>query len=154
MLKDYFEIAAPLISRRFGGVIEKFMGDGIMATFNGRGDQPDHALRAAGAALALQHEFSVLKQSHPDWPGLRVGVNTGQAVVRQMGGYGHVAYTVVGEMVNTGARLEGQAPVGGVMVGAETFRCLPAGSVIESAPGLRVKGKDSPIDAYMLLSLP
>ena len=45
--------AVPLLTRRFGAQVEKFMGDGMMATFNSRGDQPDHAVRAAGAALAL-----------------------------------------------------------------------------------------------------
>jgi hypothetical protein len=56
MLRAYYEVAAPLISRRFGGEVEKFMGDGIFATFNRRGDQPDHALRAVCAAAALQRE--------------------------------------------------------------------------------------------------
>ena len=54
MLNTYYAAAVPLITRRFGGEVEKLMGDGMMATFNSRGDQPDHAVRAAGAALALQ----------------------------------------------------------------------------------------------------
>jgi class 3 adenylate cyclase len=65
MLLEYYKMAAPLISRRFGGEVEKFTGDGIMATFNSRGDQPDHALRAAGAALALQQAQSALVRAHP-----------------------------------------------------------------------------------------
>ena len=52
----------------FGGEVEKFMGDGIMATFNSRGDQPDHAMRAAGAALALQERMSYLADANPGWP--------------------------------------------------------------------------------------
>ena len=54
VLNAYWGKAAPLLTRRFGGEVEKFIGDGIVATFNSRGDQPDHALRAARAALALQ----------------------------------------------------------------------------------------------------
>ena len=49
MLNAYYEVATPLVSRRFGGDVEMFMGDGMMASFNSRGDQPDHAVRAAGA---------------------------------------------------------------------------------------------------------
>jgi adenylate cyclase len=154
VLHTYYEVAAPLISRRFGGEVEKFMGDGMMATFNSRGDQPDHAARAASAALALQHEISRLADANPGWPRLRVGVNTGDAVVREMGGHGFVAYAVIGDTVNTGSRLEGQAPVGGVLVGPETYRRLPDGAEAEPMPGVRVKGKDDAIDAWVLLALP
>ena len=109
----------------------------MMATFNSRGDQPDHAERAARAALALQEELTRLADANPGWPRLRVGVNTGEAVVREMGGQGFVAYVVVGDTVNTGSRLEGEAPVDGVLIGEETYRQLPCGSRAESV-GKRV----------------
>ena len=63
MLDAYWGIAAPLITRRFGGEVEKFIGDGIIAGFNSRGDQPDHALRAASAALALQREAAASRRA-------------------------------------------------------------------------------------------
>jgi class 3 adenylate cyclase len=150
VLGTYYDVAAPLISRRFGGEVEKFMGDGMMATFNSRGDQPDHALRAARAGLALQEAIGALADAHPGWPRLRVGINSGDAVVRELGGHGYVAYAVVGDTVNTGSRLEGQAPVGGVLIGAETYRRLPDGVQVEPVPGVRVKGKEAPLDAYLL----
>jgi adenylate cyclase len=153
MLHEYFDRAAPLISQRFGGQVEKFTGDGLMATFNSRGDQPDHAVRAAAAALALQRVQSELVQAHAGWPRLRVGVNSGEAVVRELGGAGYVAYAVVGDTVNTGSRLEGKAPVGQVLIGAETYHRLPASAVVEPVPGLRVKGKDAAVDAYVLRDL-
>ena len=118
VLDTYYAAAAPLITRRFGGEVEKFIGDGMMATFNSRGDQPDHAVRAAGAALALQRELTAIADANPGWPRLRVGVNTGVAAVREMGGDGFVAYMVVGDTVNTAARLESEAPEGGVLIGA------------------------------------
>jgi class 3 adenylate cyclase len=85
---------------------------------------------------------------------LRVGVNSGEAVVRELGGRGYVEYAVVGDTVNTGARLEGKAPVGAVLIGAETYRRLPDGADVEAMPGLRVKGKQTPVDAYVLRGLP
>jgi adenylate cyclase len=110
-------------------------------------------VRAAGAALALQRELAAIAEKHPDWPRMRVGVNSGEAVVREIGGEGNVAYPLVGDTINTGSRLEGVAPVGGVLIGAETYDRLPHGAVVEERPGLRVKGKDDVVDAYLLLAL-
>jgi adenylate cyclase len=100
----YYEVAAPLIARRFSGHIEKFMGDGVMATFNSRGVQPDHALRAGRAGLALQAELGRLADEHPGWPRFRVGVNSGEAVLRELGGHGHIAYSLIGDTVNLASR--------------------------------------------------
>src|SRR5262245_8464640 len=153
-LDAYWGTAAPLIRRRFGGEVEKFIGDALMAMFNNKGDQPDHALRASRAALALQDTLARLAGQHPGWPRVRIGVNSGDVVVREIGSHGHVAYPSVGDTVNTGARLEGMAPSGGVLIGAETYRRLPAGAVGGRWSELRVKGKDDAVDAYLLLALP
>ena len=154
VLNTYYAKAAPLITRGFGGELEKFIGDGMMATFNTRGNEPDHAVRAAGAALALQRELTAVADANPGWPRLRVGVNSGEAVVREMGGDGFVAYVVVGDTVNTASRLESEAPEGGVLIGAETRRALPEGSLVEALPELRVKGKQDVVEAYLLHALP
>ena len=71
-----------------------------------------------------------------------------------MGGDGFDAYVVVGVAVNTASRLESEAPEGSVLIGAETRRALPDGSVVEAVPGLRVKGKQEAVDAYLLRALP
>jgi class 3 adenylate cyclase len=154
LLSTYYEVAAPLLSRGFKGEIEKFIGDGMMATFNSRGDQPDHAVRAAAAGLALQQALGRLADEHPGWPRLRVGVNTGEAVLRELGGHGYIAYALVGDTINTGSRLEGEAPVGGVLIGDETYRQLPDGAVVEPMNGLQVKGKETELHAYVLHRLP
>jgi adenylate cyclase len=154
LLNTYWGTAAPLITRRFGGELEKFIGDSIAATFNSRGDQPDHALRAARAALSLQRELAKVAETHPDWPRLRVGVNSGEAVLREVGGDGHVAYPLVGDTVNTGSRLESLAPAGGVLIGTRTYEQLPDGAVVEAKTGLRIKGKADVVHAYVLLALP
>jgi class 3 adenylate cyclase len=154
VLDAYWSIAAPLITRQFGGDVEKFVGDGIMAMFNNRADQPDHAQRASCAALALQRGVARLAKQHPDWPRMRVGVNSGGVMVREIGGHGHVAYPSVGDTVNTGARLERLAPAGGVLIGLETYVQLPAGAVVERWAGLRMRGKDDLVDAYVLHALP
>jgi adenylate cyclase len=150
MLRAYYEVATPLIARRFGGEVEKFAGDGIFATFNRRGDQPDHARRAVRAAAALQAEMAAIVEEHPDWPGLRVGVNSGPVVVSEMGGAGYVAYPAVGDTVNVAARLQAAAPVGGVLVGERTRSLLDDDVPLVPAPRLRVKGKTDEVAAYLL----
>jgi adenylate cyclase len=154
VLDAYWGMAAPLITRRFGGEVDKFIGDGIMATFDDREGQPDHARRASCAALALQRSAARLAERHPHWPAMRVGVNSGAVVVREVGSDGHVAYPTVGDTVNTGARLESLAPSGGVLIGPETYARLPDGAVVEARKGLRMKGKQGVIDAYVLQALP
>jgi class 3 adenylate cyclase len=154
MLNSYYELATPLLARGFGGEVEKFAGDAIMATFNSQGDQPDHALRAARAGLEFQRQMGLVADAHPGWPRFRVGVNSGEAVVREMGGRGYMVYAVVGDTVNVGSRLQGQAPLGGVLIGADTYRRLPPQTEVEARPGLALKGKEAPVDAYVLQSLP
>jgi class 3 adenylate cyclase len=154
VLQAYWGTAAPLLTRRFGAEVEKFIGDAVVAVFNRSGDQPDHARRASCAALALQREFAGLAVEHPEWPRMRVGVNSGEALLHEIGGAGHVAYPLVGDTINTGARLEAVAPVGGVLIGAQTYERLPDGAVVEARSGLRVKGKDAAVDAYVLHALP
>jgi class 3 adenylate cyclase len=85
---------------------------------------------------------------------MRIGVNSGEVVVREVGGSGHVAYPVLGDAVNTGSRLEGLAPPGGVLIGAATYDLLPDGVVVEERRHLRVKGKEEPVGAYLLVALP
>jgi class 3 adenylate cyclase len=154
MLSSYYGMATPLISETFGGEVEKFMGDAIMATFNVRGDQTDHASRAARAGLELQQRMRPLAEGHSEWPKLRVGVNTGEALVRELGGPGYVVYAVVGDTINVGSRLQNEAPVGGVLIGAETYRQLAQRADVEPRPGLMVKGKQARVDAYVLHAVP
>jgi class 3 adenylate cyclase len=149
MLNAYFEVAIPPIVREHGGEIDRLIGDAIMATFNTRGDQPDHALRAARAALDLQKATDALHESNPHWPRFRVGINTGDAMVGVVGAAGGRSYTVIGDAVNLAARLEGAAPVGGVALGAGTLRELP-GARVRPLGAVKVKGKAEPVDAFVL----
>jgi adenylate cyclase len=149
MLNAYFEVAIPPIVREHGGEIDRLVGDQIMATFNRRGDQPDHAVCAARAALAIQETTQRVAAQHPSWPRFRVGVNTGEAMVGVLGAAGGKSYTVIGDAVNVAARLEASAPLGRVAIGHETLRRLPRAQTEALGP-IRVKGKADPVDAYVL----
>lgn len=151
MLNEYFTSAIPPVVEQFGGTVDRIVGDALMATFNSTGDQPDHALRAARAALAIQEATGAIADRHPGWPRFRIGVNTGPVAVGLLGTAGGRTYTVIGDTVNLAARLEGTAPVGGVVVGAETARRLGDARVKPLGP-LRVKGKAEAVQAYLLLT--
>lgn len=149
MLNAYFEAAIPAIVREHDGEIDRLIGDAIMATFNTRGDQPDHAVRAARAALALQRATAALADPHPEWPRFRVGINTGEAMVGVVGVGSGRSYTVIGDTVNLAARIESAAPVAGVAVGPATLRQLP-GARVRPLGALTLKGKAEPVDAFIL----
>jgi adenylate cyclase len=154
MLNEYFKVAVPVIANGYGGEVDKLIGDAIMVTFNTRGDQPDHAIRAVRAGLALQRETTRIVERHPRWPRFRVGVNSGKATVGLIGAEGGRGYTVIGDTVNLASRLEGQAKVGQVVIGAKTYDALPDGTRLEPLGSIQVKGKEAPIEAYIVIELP
>jgi class 3 adenylate cyclase len=156
MLVAYFGRLAPMIRDEFDGEVAEFVGDQIFAVFNKAGDQPDHALRAARAGLALQRVAAEIRSDagQPDWPRFRCGINTGEVLAGVVGDRGHRIHGVFGDTVNLGSRLEGKSPVDGVMIGAATFAQLPEGTVAERQPDLVVKGKAEAVVAYVLRSVP
>ena len=149
MIVAYFSELTPLIATEFDGEVQDFVGDQIFAIFNKNGDQPDHAERAVRTALAIQRKAEEVRAAHPEWPRFRVGINTGPVLAGVVGEHGHRIHGVFGDTVNTGARLQGKAPVGGVLVGAETYALLPAGADAERVE-FEVKGKTGPVAAYVL----
>jgi class 3 adenylate cyclase len=152
MLNEYFAVAVPAVVTPYGGDVDRIIGDALMVTFNKRGDQPDHARRAAGAGLALQQATTRLADAHPGWPRFRVGVNTGPVTVSLLGTSGGRTHTVIGDTVNTASRIEGRAPAGGVALGPATKDMLPD-AVTTSLGPLELRGKAEPVEAHLLLSL-
>ncbi len=152
MLNAFFEAVVPPVVRRYGGEVDRIIGDALMVTFNKRGDQPDHAARAAAAGLALQSASIPVTGAHPDWPRFRVGINSGPVSVSVLGTEGGRTHTVIGDTVNTASRIEGKAPGGGVAIGPGTKALLPE-AVTESLGRLELKGKAEPLEVYRLVSL-
>jgi class 3 adenylate cyclase len=152
MLNTYFQQVVPVTVQRYGGEVDRLIGDAVMVTFNRRGDRPDHAERAAAAGLALQEAAAEVSRLHPDWPRFRVGINSGDVSVAVLGAAGGRTHTVIGDTVNTASRLESRAPVGGVAISAETAARLPRARTV-SLGLLELKGKEAPLEAYQLLGL-
>jgi adenylate cyclase len=153
MLNAYFDQIIPLLED-LGGEVHQVVGDEVMVIFNKEGDKPDHAALAVQAGAALQEAADEVAARHPDWPRFRAGVNSGEVLAGVVGGSrGHRKHGVVGDTVNLAARLQSEAPVGKVVLGAETVRRLPAGAVVERLPELRVRGKAESVEAYVLRSI-
>jgi class 3 adenylate cyclase len=152
MLNTYFRVAVPAVVDRFGGDVDRIIGDALMVTFNKRGDQPDHARRAAGAGLALQQATAAVVAEHPNWPRFRVGINSGLATVSVLGADGGRTHTVIGDVVNVASRIEGKAPAGGVAIGPGTRSSLPEAST-RPLGVLALKGKAEPVEIHQLLRL-
>jgi class 3 adenylate cyclase len=153
MLNDYLAVAVPaVVTPPSGGEVHQIIGDALMVIFNRLGDQPDHAQRAATAGLALQAATRPVADAHPDWPRFRVGINSGEVSLSVLGTTGGRTLAVVGDVVNTASRIEGQAPPGGVAIGSAT-KARIAGARTSSLGALPLKGKAEPVEAHLLLSL-
>jgi class 3 adenylate cyclase len=151
MLNEYWGAVVPVIDAA-GGVIEHFAGDGVMAIFNAGGDQPDHARRAARAGLAITAAGRPVSQAHPQWPVFRVGVNTGTAVVGDVGSDARRSFAAIGDAINTAARLMAVGQPGDVVVGKATWDALGEERVGESLGAVMVKGKSARVEAWRLAS--
>ena len=152
VLNEYFAVAVPAVKTPYAGEVDRIIGDALMVTFNKRGDQPDHAERAAGAGLALQQATLRLAEDHPDWPRFRVGINSGQVSVSVLGAAGGRTHTIIGDTVNIASRIESKAPAGGVAIGPDTKALLPNAVTIPLGD-LQLKGKQQPIQVHVLTSL-
>jgi class 3 adenylate cyclase len=152
MLNSFWAAVVPVIDEQ-DGVIEHFAGDGVMVIFNAVEEQPDHALRAARSALTIIAATDGLAGSNPGWPRFRIGVNTGPAVVGNVGTEGRRTFGAIGDTSNLGARLMSAGEAGQVVISAATREALHGdGMELQGTPlGLvTVKGKRRPVEAWVL----
>jgi class 3 adenylate cyclase len=156
------EIMAELVDRcaavvqRYGGTVDKFTGDGIMAVFGAPVALEDHAIRACLAALGIQEQTTQLASEVRDRDGvdlqLRVGLNSGQVIAGEIGS-GPFGYTAVGEQVGMAQRMESAASPGGVMLSASTARLVEGAVTLGESELVAIKGADVPVPARRLLGM-
>jgi class 3 adenylate cyclase len=144
------------VVQRFGGTVDKFTGDGIMAVFGAPIALEDHAIRACLAARGIQEETARLAAEVKDRDGLnlrlRVGLNSGQVIAGEIGS-GGFGYTAVGEQVGMAQRMESVAPPGGVMVSASTARLVEGVATLGECELVAIKGAEKPVPARRLLDM-
>jgi adenylate cyclase len=152
MLNEYWAGTVPVLESQ-GGLIERFAGDAVMVVFNAAADQDDHAARACKAALDLQQVAARIADKRPGWPRFRAGVNTGPAVIGNVGSLERRSFTAVGDTTNLAARLQSQAEAGQVVIGSSTLSDLGGSAQVEPLGALSLKGKSAPVEAFVLLSI-
>ena len=147
-----FDRLVPVIER-YGGTVDKFIGDEIMAVFGAPRAAEHHVEHALRAALDLFAALAGFNDERGLALGLHIGVNSGSVVAGEVGSLARRDYSVTGDTVNVAARLEGIAASGQVLVGPSTFRHAAPQFEFESLPALALKGKSRPIGVYRLLGL-
>jgi adenylate cyclase len=156
LLNEYLTAMTNVVFK-YDGLLDKYMGDAIMAVFGAPLDQPDHALRACRTALGMMEELKILqkKWEEEDKPVLNigVGVNTGDMVVGNMGSEMRFDYTVMGDSVNLGSRLEGTNKEYGtnIIISEYTYEAVKDVLFCRELDSVRVKGKKLPVRIFELI---
>lgn len=148
--------ACAAVVQRYGGVVDKFIGDAIMAVFGAPVALEDHALRGCLAALEIQQQAQQLAVEVARVDGisleLRVGLNSGQVVAGELDGTA-LSYTAMGEQVGLAQRMESVAPPGGVMLSESTARLVQDVAALSESELVRIKGAAEPVPARRLLGV-
>jgi adenylate cyclase len=156
LLNEYLSEMTDLILSS-GGTLDKYEGDAIIAFWNAPLDQPDHALRACRAALGCQKRLTGLQPRFQEKYGraltMRIGLNSGAAVVGNMGSSRRFDYTAMGDTINLAARLEGackqyKVPI---LIGEETHRRVLNDIAAREVDIIRVVGKTKPVAVYEII---
>jgi adenylate cyclase len=158
LLNEYMSEMSDVILQN-DGTLDKYMGDAVMAFWGAPIPQDDHPVRACRCALTMQRTLAAINEA---WTArgrgpiaIRIGINTGEMIVGNMGGSRRFAYTVIGDSVNIASRLEGANKQYGttVMVAQHTFervRDVMAGRELDR---IAVRGRSEPITVYELLGM-
>ncbi len=158
ILNEYLNVMTAIIFSH-QGTLDKYEGDAILAFWGAPIPQDDHALRACRAALDMQQSLNGLRrlwseEGKPPFH-VRIGINTGEMVVGNMGGASRFDYTVIGDSVNLGSRLEGANKQYGtrIIISEHTYRRVEAEVVVRELDMLIVSGKTQPIRVYELIGM-
>jgi class 3 adenylate cyclase/tetratricopeptide (TPR) repeat protein len=137
---------------RFEGTVNQVMGDGIMALFGAPLAHEDHAVRACYAALRMQESvkrYAVDLQRAEGIPiAIRIGLNSGEVVVRAIGSDLRMDYTAVGQTTHLAARMEQTALPGSILITADTLRLAEGYVRVTPLGPTRIKGLDTPVEVY------
>ena len=144
------------VVQRYGGTVDKFTGDGVMAVFGAPAALEDHALRACLAALGIQEAITRLAAEVERRDGvdlhLRVGLNSGQVIAGEIGS-GALGYTALGAQVGMAQRMESVAPPGGVMLSASTARLVEGAASLGELELVQIKGAEELVPVRRLLGI-
>jgi adenylate cyclase len=157
LLNEYLTAMTDIVFK-YDGLLDKYIGDAIMAVWGDPIDQPDHPLRACRTALEMMEKLKTLqvKWAAEGWPSIDIGIgiNTGDMTVGNMGSLMRFDYTVMGDMVNLSSRLEGINKEYGthIVISEFTYNTVKDQMFCRELDSVRVKGKKLPVKIYELLA--
>jgi adenylate cyclase len=153
LLTEYFTVMTEVIFK-YGGTLDKFIGDAIMAIYGVPTGLPNSALNAVSAALEMIERLKEINSTRTQETrfDIRIGINTGPVVAGTMGSKHRLEYSVIGDTVNTASRLESIAPTNGILIGERSFNMVKDKFNITSLGEQKVKGKTNMINVYQVLS--
>ena len=156
LMNEYLSAMANIIESH-GGFVDKYIGDAIVAVFGAPMDDPDHARNAARSALLCAKRLEELNHTSTSFQGRRlaqrIGLNSGEALVGNIGSQRHFNYTVMSDAVNLASRLEGANKYFGTSIIASetTVGLTVAAFAWRELDEIRVKGRSQPVKIYELL---
>ena len=152
MLNQYLALATSEIFSQFG-TLDKFIGDGVMAIFGAPLSLANHELATVRAALAMRARLDELRQETGTRVGFGIGINTGEAIVGNIGTSHLMNYTAIGDVVNVAARLQAEARSGEVLISEATLERVRAHVTVEELGPLYVKGRADAVIAHRVTGL-
>ena len=154
LLNAYLNLVVQAVDE-FGGTINQFQGDNVVVIFNMSHNQVDHTLLATQAGLKLQElvQSYHAQQNNTIRLSFGVGINTGTALVGNIGAYKRYTYTAIGDVVNLAARITNIVPPNEVWVSEDTKKQLPDSVKLNPLPAMRFKGKAYKTLLYQVQSL-
>jgi adenylate cyclase len=158
LLNEYLSAMTEIVLRN-DGTLDKFEGDAVVAFWGAPIPQDDHALRACRCALQMQEALidirRLWREQNKPCINVRIGINTGEMVVGNMGGVGKFDYTVIGDSVNLASRLEGanKQYKTGILVSERTYEFVKESILGRELDLIAVKGRSAPLKIFELLSL-
>lgn len=134
-----------------GGIVDKFIGDGIMAVFTPQGSE-NPAAAAVRSGVRMQQRLAQMRREDPDLRNLqmRVGINTGPVVAGNIGSETRMDYTVIGDNVNVASRIEGVCAPDGVLVSASTWEIVRGEFTGEAREPIQVKNRNEPVQTFQI----
>ncbi|MBO9539921.1 tetratricopeptide repeat protein [bacterium] len=155
IVNQFFEVLTEPIYR-FGGVVDKYIGDAIMALFGAPIAHEDDPERAVHAAYEMQEAAKAFAAKLEERTGItlrvRIGIHTGLVVAGAVGGEQKRDYTVMGETVNLAQNMEAAARPGKALVSHETYRLASSAFEFQAMPSVTVKGRSAPVEAYEVVA--
>ncbi len=153
VLNNYLNLLADAADQ-YGGLVNQFQGDNMMVIFNARGDQPRHAWLAVQTGITIQralHDYFLHCQSELPRLHFGIGINSGPALVGNIGARWRYNFTAIGDTTNLASRITSAAPADDIWISESTHALLDEAIPLEPLPPMQFKGKSAPTRLYKVL---